>query len=84
MNSDTEKSLADTRVEGAFYVWSKVELDEILGEDAAVFEHFFGVKIGGNVSAQHDMHGELTGKVRIREAKRIANEIRTSCIREAR
>lgn len=49
--------------EGAFYIWDKSEIDEALGGDAEVVAYFFGVKENGNVSAKHDMHGEMTGKV---------------------
>ncbi len=35
--------------EGAFYVWTKAELDRILGpEKGAIFAHSFGVEPGGN------------------------------------
>jgi uncharacterized protein YyaL (SSP411 family) len=46
--------------EGAFYVWTKAELEAILGADAAFFCAHFGVKDGGNVD--HDPQGEFTGK----------------------
>ena len=46
--------------EGAFYVWTKAELDAELGEDAAFFCAHYGVKEGGNVT--HDPQGEFTGK----------------------
>jgi len=48
--------------EGAFYVWTKDEIDAALGEDAAFFSAHFGVKAGGNVDPAHDPHGEFTGK----------------------
>jgi uncharacterized protein YyaL (SSP411 family) len=48
--------------EGAFYVWTKDEIDTALGEEAAFFAAHFGVKAGGNVDAAHDPHGEFTGK----------------------
>lgn len=48
--------------EGAFYVWTKDEIDATLGDDAAFFCAHFGVKAGGNVDAAHDPHGEFTGK----------------------
>ncbi len=35
-------------VEGRFYVWKKQEVDEILGEDAALFNTFFGISETGN------------------------------------
>jgi uncharacterized protein YyaL (SSP411 family) len=46
--------------EGAFYVWTKDEIDAVLGADAAFFCTHFGVKPGGNVD--HDPQGEFTGK----------------------
>jgi uncharacterized protein YyaL (SSP411 family) len=46
--------------EGAFYVWTKEEIDAGLGADAAFFCTHFGVKPGGNVD--HDPQGEFTGK----------------------
>ncbi|MEI6351751.1 MAG: thioredoxin domain-containing protein [Verrucomicrobiota bacterium] len=49
--------------EGAFYVWTKTEIDEALGADAAaLFNRFYGVEDGGNAPAESDPHGELTGK----------------------
>jgi uncharacterized protein YyaL (SSP411 family) len=46
--------------EGAFYVWTKDEIDAVLGDDAAFFCAHFGVKAGGNV--EHDPQGEFAGK----------------------
>lgn len=47
--------------EGAFYVWSKNELETILGPDrGAIFSHFYGVEENGNVLA--DPQHEFTGK----------------------
>jgi uncharacterized protein YyaL (SSP411 family) len=46
--------------EGAFYVWTKDEIDAVLGADAAFLCAHFGVKPGGNVD--HDPQGEFTGK----------------------
>lgn len=49
------------KIEGAFYVWSREELDDILGVDAAeIFSFHFGVLPGGN--AEHDPHGYFEGK----------------------
>ncbi|EDY83925.1 conserved hypothetical protein [Verrucomicrobiia bacterium DG1235] len=47
--------------EGAFYVWSKAELDGLLGEDAALFASAYDVKAGGNARPESDPHGELKG-----------------------
>ena len=51
------------RVEGAFYVWTKDEIDAALGaEDAPVFEDYYGVEKNGNIPAASDARGELRGK----------------------
>jgi uncharacterized protein YyaL (SSP411 family) len=49
--------------EGAFYVWTVQELEQILGaENAAIFGYFYGVRPEGNAPAQGDPHGEFKGK----------------------
>ena len=46
--------------EGAFYVWTARELQQILGsKDAEIFGEFYGVKVNGNVAPEHDAHDEL-------------------------
>ena len=52
----TEKS------EGAYYLWTKEEIDQALGEYAKLFEAIYGVEPDGNVPAQSDPHGEFEGK----------------------
>ena len=49
-----------TKSEGAFYVWTKKEIDAVLGGDAAFFCAHYGVKPGGNVDSEPQ--GEFTGK----------------------
>lgn len=52
--SDKEKR------EGAFYVWTSKELQQILGpRDAEIVGQFYGVKRHGNVAPEHDAHDEL-------------------------
>ncbi|MDP1580465.1 MAG: thioredoxin domain-containing protein [Candidatus Didemnitutus sp.] len=46
--------------EGAFYVWTKEEIDTALGDDAAFFCSHFGVKPNGNV--EQDPQQEFVGK----------------------
>jgi uncharacterized protein YyaL (SSP411 family) len=47
--------------EGAFYVWTKQEIEKLLGPQAAgEFCLRYGVEPQGNVA--HDPHGEFTGK----------------------
>ena len=48
--------------EGAFYVWTKAELDAALGESAPLFHRFYGVEEKGNAPAGSDPLGEFTGK----------------------
>ncbi|HET6408503.1 MAG TPA: thioredoxin domain-containing protein, partial [Chthoniobacteraceae bacterium] len=49
--------------EGAFYVWTKAEIESVLGEEAAgIFNRVYGVEADGNSPAGSDPHGELKGK----------------------
>jgi uncharacterized protein len=50
------------KAEGAFYVWDKKEIDDVLGASADVFNFHYAVKAEGNVPAGGDPHGEFTGK----------------------
>jgi hypothetical protein len=46
--------------EGAFYVWTKVEINRILGSDSELFAFAHGIEEGGN--APFDPQHEFTGK----------------------
>jgi uncharacterized protein YyaL (SSP411 family) len=48
--------------EGAFYVWTKQEIDDALGGEAPTFSSHYGVEENGNVPDGADPHGELRGK----------------------
>ena len=50
---------APLKREGAFYVWTRAELDAVLGEESDRFCSAYGVETGGNV--YEDPHGEFTG-----------------------
>jgi uncharacterized protein len=39
--------------EGKFYVWDKKEIDALLGEDAGIFNTFFGVTASGNFEGKN-------------------------------
>lgn len=52
---------ADHKTEGAFYVWEKEEIDEVLGENAPLFNYVYGVESKGNARPESDPHEELTG-----------------------
>jgi hypothetical protein len=52
---------AGTSTEGAFYVWTKNEIDGALGaKSGALFDYYYGVEAEGNVES--DPRGELKGK----------------------
>jgi uncharacterized protein len=49
--------------EGAFYVWTKKEIEDALGpDDAQIFNRFYGVEEAGNAPGESDPRGELDGQ----------------------
>jgi len=48
------------KMEGAFYIWGNDEIQDVLGDDAAVFRARFGILPDGN--APNDPQGEFTEK----------------------
>lgn len=59
--------------EGAFFVWTKSEIEGALTpEAAALFCSHYGVLANGNVNASSDPHGELIGKNVLMEQGAIA------------
>jgi len=60
-DSASDPARPKEKSEGAFYIWSRQEIVDALGEqDAEVFSRYFGVKANGNVD--EDPHGEFTGR----------------------
>ena len=64
-----DKNIVDTKTthpkhgEGAFYIWTKQEIDTILGKEAATqFNRFYDVKTAGNAPPGSDPHGEFKGR----------------------
>jgi uncharacterized protein len=54
---------ATEKREGAFYVWTREEIDRLLTpEEAEAFRRTYGVERDGNVSPGSDPHGELAGR----------------------
>jgi uncharacterized protein len=54
---------AAEKQEGAFYVWTREEIDRLLTpEESVVFRRMYGVEQVGNVAAASDPHRELVGK----------------------
>src|SRR5262245_7065115 len=48
--------------EGAFYIWTKKEIDEALGDAAEVFDFHYDVQGHGNAPEGSDPHDEFRGK----------------------
>jgi uncharacterized protein YyaL (SSP411 family) len=59
---DTHRAPLQKSAEGAFYVWTKQEIDDALGHEASTFSFHYGVEENGNVPAGADPQGELRGK----------------------
>ncbi|MCB0723273.1 MAG: thioredoxin domain-containing protein [Ignavibacteriae bacterium] len=55
-------SVEGTIGEGAYYLWTKKEIDDILGSNADLVEFYFGVSQQGNVPPASDPLGEMKGK----------------------
>jgi hypothetical protein len=62
--------------EGAFYVWTKQEIDGALGKDAPTFSFHYGVEENGNAPAGADPHGEFVGKNILVERHSLAETAR--------
>ena len=60
------------KAEGAFYVWTKKELDAALGSSAGIFNYHYGVQPDGNVPPVADPHAEFTGKNILIELQTVA------------
>jgi uncharacterized protein YyaL (SSP411 family) len=48
--------------EGAFYVWTKKEIDAALGDAAEIFDFHYGVQLHGNAPEGSDPQDEFRGK----------------------
>src|SRR5437868_9737688 len=58
--------------EGAFYVWTKKEIDDALGDLTEVFDFHYGVQAHGNAPEGRDLHDEFRGKNILIERHTIA------------
>ncbi|KAL9430782.1 hypothetical protein AB3S75_026055 [Citrus x aurantiifolia] len=60
----TETEGATRKKEGAFYVWTSKEVEDILGEHAILFKEHYYIKPTGNcdLSRTSDPHNEFKGK----------------------
>jgi hypothetical protein len=74
-DADSERPAADGggHAEGAFYVWTRAEIDAALpAADAALVCAHFGVEIAGNVPDELDPHGDLTGRNILKQQRPFA------------
>jgi uncharacterized protein len=58
--------------EGAFYIWTKKEIDDALGDAAEIFDFHYGVQGHGNAPEGSDPHDEFRGKNILIERHTIA------------
>ncbi len=58
--------------EGAFYVWTKKEIDKVLGNAGEIFDFHYGVQINGNAPEGSDPQGEFGGKNILLERHTVA------------
>ncbi len=68
----TEKAAAHG-VEGAYYVWTKEEIDVVCGADSPLVCAHFGVIGSGNVPAQSDPHGDFAGNNILMQRRPLAS-----------
>jgi hypothetical protein len=59
--------------EGAFYVWTKKEIDDALGDTAEIFDFHYGVQSHGNAPEGSDPHDEFRGKNILIERRTIGD-----------
>lgn len=74
-DADSAESEGATRKkEGAFYVWTSKEVDDILGEHADFFKEHYYIKPSGNcdLSRLSDPHTEFKGKNVLIEMKSVS------------
>jgi hypothetical protein len=51
-----------TKTEGAYYIWTAAEIDELLGaREGSIFRYAYGARKDGNARPESDPHGELKG-----------------------
>ena len=72
-DSDRTPAEGGGHAEGAFYVWTRAELDRVLPPlDAALVGAHFGIEEAGNVPAELDPHHEFTRRNILRQSRPLA------------
>src|SRR5947207_9471788 len=77
------KAPLQKKAEGAFYVWTKQEIDDALGEAAPTFSFHYGVEKNGTAPAGTDPHGEFVGNSILIERHSLAEPPRCRSTRAA-
>jgi len=74
-SSDAHRALLQKpeNAEGAFYIWTKKEIDSALGETAEMFDFHYGVQPHGNAPEGSDPQDEFRGKNILIERHSIAD-----------
>ena len=70
-----DRGHAETK-EGAFYIWTKKEIDDALGDIAEIFAFHYGVQAHGNAPEGSDPQDEFSGKNILIERHTIAETAR--------
>lgn len=60
--SAISKNNLNEKEEGAFYIWSKTEIDKLLGKNAELFNYYFYINEYGNAPKGSDPHGVFKDK----------------------
>ena len=62
-------------VEGKYFVWSQAEVDEVVGEDAAIFRGYYDVTPGGNFEGLTILNVVATVEAVAERASRTVEEV---------
>ena len=69
--ASADRGHAETK-EGAFYIWTKKEIDDALGDIAEIFAFHYGVQPDGNAPEGSDPQGEFRGENILIERRTLA------------
>jgi uncharacterized protein len=71
-NAGAHRAPLQKTAEGAFYIWTKKEIDDALGDSTEIFDFHYGVQAHGNAPEGSDPHDEFRGKNILIERHTIA------------
>src|SRR4029453_8114083 len=75
-NAGAHRAPLQKTAEGAFYIWTKKEIDDALGDSTEIFDFHYGVQAHGNAPEGSDPHDEFRGKNILIERHTIADTAR--------